>query len=91
MLKAFIETEKRNWENLLPYFGSRKTSYQTPFGEAPSTLCFGTAFSGPLEMLRNVWTNGEPTNVGLKKPVMQYLTELRNKLQTVNELRKLMP
>ena len=40
---------------------------------------------GPLKMLRNVWTSGETTNVGLKKPEMQYLTELRNKLQTVNE------
>jgi hypothetical protein len=86
ILKSFIETEKRNWDNLLPYFCFAQNQLPNPtLGEAPSTLVWGRRLAGPLEMLRNVWTNGESNSVCLKKPVMQYLTELRNKLQSVNE------
>ena len=53
MLLAHIETEKRNWDNLLPYFCFAQNQLPNPtLGEAPSTLFGGRRLVGPIEMLR---------------------------------------
>jgi hypothetical protein len=73
MIKASVQTAKRDWDLLLPYLE-----------EAPATLVRGRGLIGPLGLLRPVWAQGEPQEVKLKKPVLQFLTELLQKLQVVN-------
>jgi hypothetical protein len=68
MLKAFIDTARRDWDRLLPYFCLAQNQLRNPtLGEAPSTLVWGRRLVGSLEMLRNVWTDSESNVMGLKK------------------------
>jgi hypothetical protein len=42
MLKAFIESAKRDWDQLLPYFCFAQNQLPNPaLGEAPSALVWG--------------------------------------------------
>jgi hypothetical protein len=54
-------------------------------GARPHKRIFGRRLTGPLDMLKSMWTEGSLQETVLKKSVSQYLTELRDKLKLINE------
>ncbi len=86
MIKSFIRSCPRSWDDLLGYLCFAHNQLINPvLGEAPATLVWGRRLIGPLELLRNTWTEAEFDKLDLKTSVMQYLTELREKLQLINQ------
>ena len=86
MIKSFIRSCPRSWDDLLGYLCFAHNQLINPvLGEAPATLVWGRRLVGPLELLRNTWTEAEFDKLDLKTSVMQYLTELREKLQLINQ------
>jgi hypothetical protein len=85
MIQSFIRSRSRSWDDLLGYSCLAHNQLVNPIlGEAPVTLVWGRRLIGPLELLRNTWTEAEFDKLGLKTSVMQYPTELREKLQLIN-------
>ena len=86
-LRKFLPTNRKTWDINLKYltWALNETVSETT-GFAPSELLFGRLGRGPLHILRDWWTAGQPTIPQGKKDVITYLEELRQTLQTASEI-----
>ena len=84
-IKAFV-SEDPHWEKYLPillYSIREVPSASTGF--SPAELLFGRGPRGPLQVMRDAWTN-ETSVLSEKKNVNEYLLTLTEKLKRCAEL-----
>ena len=87
VLKCYINEYPNNWDTSLPYvsFALNDAPCETTSFSAHE-LVYGRRLRSPLHVLRETWSEPDGEELALKTNVISYLTELCNKLQTVNEL-----
>ena len=62
MLPRFVDADARNWDTLLPYilFAYREAP-QSSTGFSPNELVYGRQLRGPLDVMKEVWTDAQET------------------------------
>ena len=83
MLKKFTSKNQTDWDEYLPYllFAYREVPQEST-GLSPFELLFGRKVRGPLDVLRECWTNEEAGDV----PVIPYVLEMQKRLQEMTKL-----
>jgi hypothetical protein len=87
MVRKFLPTCPRNWDNLVPILqmAVNDTVCETT-GLTPTEILTGRRLRGPLTILREIWVNGELELPQSSKNVLSYLNELRQTLQTAADI-----
>jgi hypothetical protein len=90
MVRKFLPTCPRNWDNLVPILqmAINDTVCETT-GLTPTEVLHGRRLRGPLTILtilREIWVNGQPELPQSSKNIISYLNELRQTLQTAAEI-----
>jgi hypothetical protein len=87
MVKKFLPTCPRNWDNLIPILqmAINDTVCETT-GLTPVEILYGRRMRGPLTILREIWINGKPELPDPGKNVISYLQELRQTLQLASDI-----
>ena len=83
MLRRFVDADARNWDTLLPYmlFAYREAP-QSRTGFSPNELVFGRQLRGPLDVMKEVWTDAQETEA---KSVIQHLLDMWDRLDHSQE------
>jgi hypothetical protein len=82
MVKKFLPTCPRNWDNLIPILQMAiNDSVCETTGLTPTEIIYGRRMRGPLTRLREIWIHGDIELPDAGKNVISYLTELRNTLE----------
>ena len=83
MLRRFVDADARNWDTLLPYmlFAYREAP-QSSTGFSPNELVFGRQLRGPLDVMKEVWTDAQETEA---KSVIQHLLDMWDRLDRCQE------
>ena len=83
MLKKFSADEPDAWDRYLPYllFAYREVP-QASTGFSPFELLYGRQVRGPLDVLKEAWTNESPKEGN----VIQYVLEMREHISQMTEM-----
>lgn len=83
MLRKFVSRNQKDWDEYLPYllFAYREVPQETT-GFSPFDLLYGCHVRGPLDVLREDWTEDRGTAV----PVATYVVEMRERLAEMTQL-----
>ena len=83
MLRRFVDADARNWDTLLPYmlFAYREAP-QSSTGFSPNELVFGRQLRGPLDVMKEVWTDAQETEA---KSVIQHFLDMWDRLDRSQE------
>jgi hypothetical protein len=86
LLHHAISTHERQWQKCAPFmlWAMRESGNETT-GLSPYTLLYGHTPRGPLHILKESWSGSKPLPPRLKKSEIDYVTELRQRLQTVRD------
>ena len=86
-LKCYIEQYPKTWDKILNYltFSLNDTPNETT-GFSAHDLIYARRLRSPLQVLRDSWTTGGEYDKRIKRNVISYLSELREKLQTASEI-----
>ena len=86
MLRRFVQEAPGAWDELLPYllFSYREVP-QASTGFSPFELFYGRHVRGPLDVLREAWTE-EGCGSEDDKNVLSYITEVRDRLVEMADL-----
>lgn len=87
VLKCYVEEYPNNWDTSLPYvsFALNDAPCETTSFSAHE-LVYGRRLRSPLHVLRETWVEKNTDELALKKNVISYMTDLCNKLHSVNNL-----
>lgn len=85
MLQAFIQENKRNWSEAIPYilYAYRTSPHESLGWFTPSDVVLGRNLRGPLELLKAQW---EGTLPDPSMPVAKYIQELQKKLKNIRDI-----
>ncbi len=85
ILKKLCNECPKQWDRYLPavLFAYRSTEQEST-GFSPFELMFGRKVRGPMELLRQYWTQDETDEDG--KPVYKYVVDLKQRLHETCEL-----
>ncbi len=88
MLRKFVADTGRDWDKWLPFvlFAYREVP-QASTGFAPFELLYGWQVQGPLDLLKKGWEE-EPTSQKEEKGIVQYVLEMRDRLEQYREQAK---
>ncbi len=88
MLRKFVADTGRDWDKWLPFvlFAYREVP-QASTGFAPFELLYGWQVQGPLDLLKKGWEE-EPTSKKEEKGIVQYVLEMRDRLEQYREQAK---
>ena len=83
MMKKFTSRNKKDWDEYLPYllFAYREAPQEST-GFSPFELLNGRRVRGPLDVLREVWTEEEPG----KTTKISHLVQMREHLEEMSTL-----
>ncbi len=83
MLKKFASQNQRDWNEYLPYllFAYREVPTEST-GFSPFELLYGHRVRGPLDVLRETWTEEESQEM----PVAAHVVDMRSRLHEMAEL-----
>ena len=78
MMKTFTSKNKKDWDEYLPYllFAYREAPQEST-GFSPFELLYGRQVRGPLDILREVWTEEESE----KTTEVTHLVQMRERLE----------
>ena len=78
MLKKFTSKNQKDWDEYLPFllFAYREVPQEST-GFSPFELLFGRRVRGPLDVLRECWTDEKPEDT----PVIPYVLDMQKKLR----------
>jgi len=86
MAKSFIHENPTQWDIAIDYYLFAYNSVKSATtGHNPQELVFGRNLRSPLNVIREIWLNGEPEHPKLGKDVLSYLTELKEQLEAAVE------
>lgn len=86
MAKSFIHENPTQWDIAIDYYLFAYNSVKSATtGCSPQELVYGRNLRSPLNVMREVWLNGEPEQPKLGKDVLTYLTELKEQLEAAAE------
>ena len=79
MLKRMCQERPKDWDRYLPavLFAYREVP-QVSTGFSPFELLYGRSVRGPMQVLKELWTQPEETEL---QTTYQYVFDLRNKLE----------
>ena len=85
MIRRFAQEAPGEWDELLPYllFSYREVP-QASTGFSPFELLYGRSVRGPLDILREAWTEGVDDDMEVN--VSDYVVQMRERLQAMSEL-----
>lgn len=85
MLRKFVSRNEKDWDEFLPYllFAYREVPQEST-GFSPFELLYGRRVRGPLDVLKEAWTDGAADEA----PVMTHVLEMREKLKEMSEIVK---
>ena len=85
MLRKFVDADAGNWDALLPYvlFAYREAA-QASTGFSPNELVFGRQLRGPLDVMKEVWTDSQQPQPEAKS-VIQHMLNIRDRLDRCQE------
>ena len=82
ILTSLAEAYPNSWDTCIPYaLWAYRSSTVVGLGYSSYELLFGRQPVDPLTLLKNSWVNPKKTKP-VKKHVLQYVSELREKMQT---------
>jgi len=83
ILKKFLTENPRTWDQLIPLllFAIRSVPNEST-KLSPSQLVYGREMRGLMSLTRELWTNGDPMEKGLKMSTVNYLAKLRTDIET---------
>ena len=83
MMKKFTYKNKKDWDEYLPYllFAYREAPEEST-GFSPFELLYGRQVRGPLDVLREVWTEEESE----KTTEITHLVQMRKRLEKMSSL-----
>ena len=83
MLRKFVSRNQKDWDEYLPYllFAYREVPQETT-GFSPFDLLYGRQVRGPLDVLREGWTEDQAAPI----PVATYIVEMRQRLAEMTQL-----
>ena len=83
MMKKFTSKTKKDWDEYLPYllFAYREAPQEST-GFSPFELLYGRRVRGPLDVLREVWTEEESE----KTTEITHLVQMRERLEEMSTL-----
>jgi hypothetical protein len=86
MLHHAIATHERQWHKCVPFmlWALRESGNETT-GLSPYTLLYGHTPRGTLHILKESWLGSKPLPPRLKKSETDYLTSLKQRLETVRD------
>ena len=86
MLRKFVDADAGNWDTLLPYvlFAYREAP-QASTGFSPNELVFGRQLRGPLDVMKEVWTDSQQPQPEAKS-VIQHMLNIRDRLDRCQEV-----
>ena len=84
MIRRFAQEAPGEWDELLPYllFSYREVP-QASTGFSPFELLYGLSVRGPLDILREAWTEGVDDDMEVN--VSDYVVQMRERLQAMSE------
>ncbi|XP_025084054.1 uncharacterized protein LOC112558046 [Pomacea canaliculata] len=84
-LKKLSDERPRDWDRYIPalLFAYREAP-QSSLGFSPFELVYGRTVRGPMAVLRKLWTDEQVQ--GEVKTCYEYVTDLRQRLETISEL-----
>lgn len=87
MLFHVVQQHGKQWHKFLPLmtWAIREVPNSTT-GVSPYMLVYGRVPRGPLAVLKESWTGERDVSMHLNKSVEEYLTDLRNNLDSVADL-----
>ena len=86
MAKSFIHENPTQWDVAMDFYLFAYNSVKSAAtGFSPQELVFGRNLRSPLNVMREVWPNGEPEHPKLSKDALTYLTELKEQLEAASE------
>ena len=87
MLAHVIREHGRQWHKIVPLmvWALRQVPNSTT-GTSPYMLVYGRTPRGPLAVLKETWAGERDIPVNLGKPVDDYLTELKSRLEAAAEI-----
>lgn len=76
----------KDWDKWLPFllFAYREVP-QASTGFSPSELLYGWPFQGPQDLLKKTWEEKEPAKVAQGQGVVQYVLQMRYRLEQYRE------
>ena len=85
MLKKYIDSQNATqWDKFIPYLlMAQHEAFCHAIGCSPAELLFGRKLTGPIRILRSLWTDDDRRP--RQKSVSQYLDELKSRLQLAAE------
>ena len=83
MLRKFVSRNQKDWDEYLPYllFAYREVPQEST-GFSPFELLYGRRVRGPLDVLKEAWTEETISDA----PVATYVVEMRDRLEKMSEL-----
>jgi hypothetical protein len=86
MAKSFIHEHPTQWDVAIDFYLFAYNSVKSAAtGYSPQELVFGRNLRSPLNVIREIWLNGEPEQPKLGKDVLSYIAELREQLEAASE------
>ncbi len=86
MLRKFVSDTGKDWDKWLPFllFAYREVP-QASTGFSPFELLYGWPVQGPLDLLKKTWEEKEPAKVAQGQGVVQYVLQMRDRLEQYRE------
>ena len=83
MIRKFTSRNQKDWDEYLPYllFSYREVPQETT-GFSPFELLYGRRVRGPLDVLRESWTDEQSSKV----PVAAHVVEMRDRMEEMGEI-----
>jgi hypothetical protein len=86
MAKSFIHEHPTQWDIAIDFYLFAYNSVKSAAtGYSPQELVFGRNLRSPLNVMREIWLNGEPEKPKLGKDALTYITELKEQLEAASE------
>jgi hypothetical protein len=86
MAKSFIHEHPTQWDVAIDFYLFAYNSVKSAAtGFSPQELVFGRNLRSPLNVIREIWLNGEPEQPKLGKDALTYITELKEQLEAASE------
>lgn len=83
MIRKFTSRNQKDWDEYLPYllFAYREVPQETT-GFSLFELLYGRRVCGPLDVLREGWTNEQSSEV----PIAAYVVEIQDQMEEMGEM-----
>ena len=88
MLRKVLRGEKRDWDTVLPYvLFAYQEVLQATVGFSPFKLLYGQNVRGPLDVLQEEWIQNQEAETD----ILNYVTNIRDRMEEAKEVVKKMP